>query len=132
MDEPAFVRGLQTSAGLRHDVNGALDRQTMAGFADEMIQRGARQQRHHEIRFFLAVFFELSNIEYLNDVGMTHGGENVALLVEQLERGRVGNVEDRLDRNLAAHNGIVSAVDEAHAALAEDLPDLIAACQFSG
>ena len=63
---------------------------------------------------------------------MAHGGEHVALFVEQLERSWVGNIEDGFDRNFAAHNGIVGAVNQAHAALAEDLPDLVAACQFFG
>ena len=104
----------------------------MAGLADEMIERGARQQRHHEVRFLLAVFFEFSDVEDLDDVGMAHRGEHIALFVEQLERSGIGNIEDGFDRNFAAHNGIVGAVNQAHAALAEDLPDLVAACQFSG
>ena len=62
---------------------------------------------------------------------MAHGGEHIAFFVEQLQRSRIGNVEDGLDRDFAAHHRVVGPVDEPHAALAEDLPDLVAACQFS-
>ena len=72
----------------------------------------------------------LNNIEDLDDVGMAHGGEHVALLVEQLKRGRIGDVENRLDRYFTAHHGIVGAVDQTHPTLPEDLPDLVAACQL--
>ncbi len=128
--QAALVRRLQAAAGLGNDVDRALYGQTMAGLADEIVQRGAGKQRHHEVGFLLAVFFKFSDVEDLNDVGMAHGGEHVALFVEQLERSRIGNVEDGFDRDFAAHDGIVGAVDEAHAALAKDLPDLVAACQF--
>ena len=57
-----------------------------------------------------------------------HGGEHVALLVEQLKGSWIGNVEDRLYRNFTANDRIVGAVNEAHSALAEDLPDFVAAC----
>jgi hypothetical protein len=40
--------------------------------------------------------------------------------------------EDGLDRYFAAHDGIVGAVDQAHPALSEDLPDLVAACSCLG
>ncbi len=126
------MRRLQPAAGLRNNVDRAFDGKTMAGLADERFQRGAGQERHHEVRLLLAVLFEFPDIENLNDVGMAHGGEHVALFVEQLERGWVGNIENCFDRNFPAHNGIVGAVNQSHAALAEDLPDLIAACQFSG
>jgi hypothetical protein len=62
---------------------------------------------------------------------MAHGGEHIAFFVEQLERSRIGNVEDGLDRYFAAYDGVVGPVDKAHPTLAEDLPDLVAACQFS-
>src|SRR5579863_4596140 len=62
---------------------------------------------------------------------MAHGGEHIALFVEQLERSRIWNIENRLYRDFAAHNSVIGAVNQAHAALAEDLPDLVASRQFS-
>jgi hypothetical protein len=41
MHQAPFVGRLQAAAGLAHDVDGALHRQTMTGVADEMFQRGA-------------------------------------------------------------------------------------------
>jgi hypothetical protein len=41
VNQPALVRRLQPSAGLRNDVNRPLNRQTMARRADEMFQRSA-------------------------------------------------------------------------------------------
>ena len=131
MYQTAFVGRLQAAAGLGNDVNRALHGETMARLADEIFQGGAGEQRHNEVGLLFAFFFKFSDVEDLHDVGMAHGGEHVALLVEQLKRGRIGNVEDRLDRYFTAHDGIVGPIDQAHPALAEDLPDLVAACQFS-
>ncbi len=130
MHQAALVGRLQSAAGLGNDVDRALHRQAMAGVAHVMFQRGAGEQRHHEVGLLLAVFLEFSDVEDLDDIGMAHGGEHVALLVEELKRGRIGNVEDGLDRYFAAHDGIVGAVHQAHPALPEDLPDLVAACQL--
>src|SRR5271155_4923890 len=132
MDQSALVGSLQAAAGLRNDVDSALDRKTVTGFAYEIFESGTGQQRHHEVRFFLALFFELSSVKNLNDVGMAHGGENVALLVEQLKGSRIRNVEDGFDRDFAAHDGVVGPIDQTHAALPEDLPHLVTASQFSG
>ena len=130
MDQAAFVRSLKAAAGLGNDVDRALYRQTMAGFANEIFQRCAWQQRHHEVRFLLAFFFEFPDIKNLDDVGMAHRSQHIAFFVEQLERSWIGNVEDGFHRDFAAHYGVVGAIDKSHAALAEDLPDLVAACQF--
>ena len=130
MHQAAFVRRLQAAAGLGHDVDGALHRQTVACVAHEIFQRGAGEQRHDEVGFFLALFFELSNVEYLDNIGMAHGGEHVALFIEELKRGWIGDIEDGLYRYFAADDGVVSAVDQAHSALPEDLPDLVAASQL--
>ncbi len=97
------------------------------GIADKVIERRARQKRHDEVGFLLPLFFKFSDVEDLDDVGMAHRGEHIAFFVEQLQRGGIGNVEDSLDRNFAADNGIVGAINQAHAALAEDLPHLVAA-----
>src|SRR5271165_1963026 len=103
----------------------------MAGLADEIFQRGAGQQRHHEVGLLLAVFLKFSNVEDLNDVGMAHGREHIALFVEQLQRSGIRNIKDGLDRDFTAHYGVIGPINQAHPALAKDLPDLIAACQFS-
>ncbi len=130
--QSAFVRRLQAAAGLGHDVNRALDREPMAGLADERLQRGAREQRHHEVGLLFAILFEFPDVEDLDNVGMAHRCQHVALFVEQLKRSRIGNVEDGLDRYFAAHDGVVGPVHQAHTTLAEDLPHFVAACQFSG
>ena len=95
------------------------------------VERRARQKRHHEVRFFLAFFLELADVEDLNDVGMAHGREHIAFLVEQLQRSGIRDIENGLDRDFAANHGVIGSVDQAHAALAENLPDLVAASQFS-
>jgi hypothetical protein len=42
--------------------------------------------------FLFALFFKFSDVEDLDDIGVAHGGEYVALLVEELKRGRIGDV----------------------------------------
>jgi hypothetical protein len=77
----------------------------MAGLADEVVECRAGQQRHDEVGFLLPLFFKFSYVKDLDDVGMAHRSEDIALLVEQLQRGRIGNIEDRFDCDFAAHNG---------------------------
>ena len=130
MHQAALMRRLQAAAGLGNNLDGALDGQTMAGLADEMIQRRAGQKRHDEVGLLLALFLKFSDVEDFDDVGMAHRGEHVALFVEQLERSGIGNVENGLDGDFAADDGVVGAIDQAHPALPEDLPHLVPASQF--
>ena len=131
VDQTPFVCRLQASAGLRNNPDRALDSQAVAGLADKDIERRARQKRHDEVGLFLAVFFEFADVENLNNVGMAHGGEHVTFLVEQLERGGIWNIENRLDRDFAANHGVIGSIDQTHPALAENFPHLVAASQFS-
>src|SRR5579864_270528 len=103
----------------------------MTGLANKGLKRGSGQKRHHKVRFFLALFLELSNVEDLNYVGMAHGSEHIAFLVEQLQRSGIGDIENRLDRHFPANHAVIGPVNQAHAALAENLPHLVAACQLS-
>ena len=132
MYQSAIVRCLQATASLRNNLDRTLDRKMMARLADKMIKRCAGQKGHDEVRLFLAVFFELSNVKNLDDIGMAHRGEDIAFLVEQLQGGRIGDVQDRLDGDFAAHYGVIGSIDEAHPALSEDLPDLVPTRQFFG
>src|SRR5208282_5330010 len=131
MYQASLMRRLQAAARLGKNPDGALDGQAMAGFANKSFERGAGQKRHHEIRFFLAVFLELANIENLNNVGMAHGGEHIAFLVEQLQRSGIGNIENSLNRDFPANDSVIGPVDQAHAAVSENLPNFVAASQFS-
>ena len=125
--QAAFVRRLQAAAGLGHNLDCAFDGEMMARLANKVIESRAGQERHDEVRFLLPFFFKFSDVKDLDDVGMAHRGENIALFVEQLKRGRIGNVEDCLDGDFAADDGVVGAIDQPHATLPEDLPDFVAA-----
>jgi len=131
MHQAALVRRLQASASLRNDFDRAFHCQPVTRLADECVQGRARQQWHHEVGFVLAVFFELANVENLDNVGMAHGGEHIAFFIEELQRRRIGEIEDSLNRHFTAHHGVVGAVHQPHAALAQHLSHLVAAGQFS-
>ncbi len=126
MNQAALVRRLQTAAGLRNDFDRAFDGEVMAGLADEMVQSRARKERHDKVRLLLAVFFEFTDVEDFDNVGMAHRGEHITLFVEQLQRRRIWNIEDCLDSDFAPDDGVVGAINQAHPALPEDLPDLVA------
>jgi hypothetical protein len=72
MDKTAFVRGLQPATGLENDIDGTIDREPLARVPDEVVERGALQKRHDQIRLNRAVFFEFSDIVDLDDVGVAH------------------------------------------------------------
>src|SRR5205085_2540426 len=96
-----------------------------AAGADEFLERLAGEQRHDEVRLARAILFELADIEDLDDIGMAHGGEDVALFIEEVERGAARNVAQGLESDAAFDDGVVGFVDNSHAALAEDPADLV-------
>ena len=58
--------------------------------------------------------------------------QNATLRDAARKPSRRPTVDGTIDIISPAHDRFVGAVDEVHAALAEDLPDLVTACQFSG
>ena len=50
VDQALFVRGLQSPASLRDDVDRAFHGQALAGRLDQLAQRKSRQQGHDEVR----------------------------------------------------------------------------------
>ena len=66
------MRGLQAAAGLGDDVDDALDRETVAGVSNDLVERLPPQQRHHEVRLPASLFLELTHVEDLDDVGVIH------------------------------------------------------------
>ena len=131
VQQSTLMRRLQAAARLENDFDSALHREPVAGFADEVIQGRARQQRHDEVGLFLPVFFKFSDVKYLDDVGMAHRSQDIAFFVEQLQGSRIGSVKNGFDRNFPANHGIVGAIDQAHSTAPEDLPHLVAPGQFS-
>ena len=132
MDQPAFMRSLQTTAGLGNDVYDAIYAQAMAGIANQLVQSFARQQRHYKERLLMAGFvLELPNIENLNDVGMGHRLQHFTLFVEELKRHLVGEFEQGLQRDVAVHRrGIVAAIHDSHPAFAQLGLDLVPVLNF--
>ena len=85
-----------------------------------LIERLPGQQGHDEEGLLVAVFFVLPHVEDLDDVGMADGLEGRALFVEQLERERIGELVEGLDRDFTVHGrGVVGAEDHAHAPFAQ-------------
>ncbi len=124
--QSALVRGLQAAARLANDFHHPAHRQTAALGRDQFAQGFAGKQRHDEIRLAGAVFVELPEIENLYDVGMTDGGEHVALFVEKLQRGAARGIADGLERHTALYDGVVGVVDYTHPALPQHLTDFVA------
>ncbi len=85
MNQAVLVRRLKTAARLREDLDHAVDRQPMAGFPDQLLERLTRKQRHHEERLALPRIVEFPHVEDLDDVRVADRLEGGALLVEQLE-----------------------------------------------
>src|SRR5258708_748326 len=124
--QSALVRGLQAAARLANDFHHPAHRQTAALGRDQFAQGFAGKQRHDEIRLAGAIFVELPEIENLYDIGMTDGGEHVALFGEKLQRGAARGIADGFERHTALYDGVVSVVDHTHPALPQHLTDFVA------
>ena len=115
-----LVRGVQPAAGLRDDFDRAIDAEPLWRVFDQRIERGPFEQRHDEIRTALAFLFELADVVNVDDVGMVERRQHRAFPAEQLERGRVGRIENGLQRHVPAQLTVKGAVDHAHPAAAQN------------
>src|SRR5207237_10356642 len=102
-DQSLVMCGLQAAAGLGNDVDDALNRETVAGVANDLVERLPRQQRHDEVRLPASLFLELTHVEDFDDVRVAHRLEDTALLVEELERAPTGEHGRRLEGQIARH-----------------------------
>ena len=114
VDEALFMGGMETMGGLGDDFKHAGDAQPRAAILDEAIERGARQERHHEEGFFHTILVEFADVVDVDDIGVDHGGEDAPLFVEKLEGGGIFDVEDGFEGHFPLHEPVDGAIHHAH------------------
>src|SRR5205085_2159146 len=130
--QATLVRGLEAPARLADDFDDPVHVQAAVLRGDQLSQRFSGKQGHDEVRLDGAVVIEFPEVEYLNDVGMTDGGEHIALFIEEVQRGATGSIADRLQRYTAFDDGVIGVVDDAHAALPQHLTDFVTPLDLRG
>ena len=124
--QTTLVSGMQSAAGLQNDLDRALDREPLAGSADQMVQRHTRQQRHDKVGLDRALLGEFADIENLDDVWVAHGRQDAAFLAEKVQSQLVRTVAQGFQRDFALYNGVVGLINQPHAALADNIKRVIA------
>ncbi len=130
VDEALLVGGVEAVGGLRDDFEDAGDAKAGAAVLDEAVEGDAGQQGHHEKGFLAPFLVELADVINIDDIGVDHGGEDGPLLIKELEGCGIVDIEDGLESDFALHEGVEGAIDDAHAAAAEDFAELIALLQI--
>src|SRR5580693_1017643 len=119
VDQSSLVRGLQSPAHMHRDLHDALHGQARAGVSDQVSQRGAAQQRHHEEWFFLTVFLDDIDVPNFHDIRVGDLSQGSPFLGEQIDRHRIGHILHELDGDGTAGLDIEGAPDHTHAAFTE-------------
>src|SRR5215472_9165726 len=118
VDYSLIVGRLQTAAGLADDLDRAVGSEAPARRLDQLIESHPGKQRHDEIRLPPLILDELSDIQDVDDVGMTESGKDAPFLVKHLDRGGIGRALDCLYRYEPFCDVVKGLIDDAHAALA--------------
>ena len=88
--QAALMGGMETAACLGDDFDDPLHGQTMARLLDQVVESLSLQERHDEERLPVPFVVELADVEDLDDVRMADRLERGGLLVEELQRERIG------------------------------------------
>ncbi|MGX1491501.1 hypothetical protein RKD41_003760 [Streptomyces tendae] len=132
VDQAHLVADLQRGEHVRGDLQRLVGGHRAGlphGLVEDGAERTALDVLHDDVRRRHAVHLVLAGVEDGDDVGVRELGHCLGLTAEPLTEGRLAAQlgVQRLDRDLAVEHGVVGEVDGGHAALAEQVAQLVAA-----
>ena len=98
--------------------------------ADQSIECGARQKRHNEEGLLLPGLLADAEIVKIDNVRMSQFSEDCTLFAEQLDLLITEELFNRFQRDVTLDLEVNGTVNDPHAALADDLLDLVSAAKF--
>src|SRR4029079_16938269 len=119
MNEPAAMSGLKSAARLANDLDRALRNKPWLSPLHQRVERRAWQKWHYEVGLMLAVFDKLTDIEYVDDIGMAELRKHAPFAVKKFTGRGVHAVPQHFYGDKALGNVIEGLIDHAHTPLAD-------------